>query len=95
MAKTGAPSTLEALRRCFSATLPKWPVDVDADRNLFDAGVIDSLSLMEAVVAIEKAFAVELGPEDLTAGNLSTLSRIAATVERRVGAHSGGRDGIS
>ena len=93
MAKTDTSSTLEALRRCLSASLPQWPAAVDVHLDLFQAGVIDSLSLMEAIVAIEKTFTTEFEPEDLTVGNLSTLSRMAATVERRVRARSGGRDG--
>jgi acyl carrier protein len=66
--------------------LPQLPDDPEA--NLFEAGAIDSLSLMEATSAIERVFAVTFEPDDLRADNFRSLKRITKTVERLVAGRS-------
>lgn len=74
--------TLAAVRTCLSRVLPRLPDDPDT--NLFQTGVIDSLSLMEATAAIEHIFGVVFEPDDLRAENFQTLRRLTHTIERLI-----------
>lgn len=47
-----------------------------ADGDLFAAG-LDSMAVMQLVVAAEEKFGVVLGPEDITRDNLSTPRAMA------------------
>ncbi|HVJ45410.1 MAG TPA: acyl carrier protein [Luteolibacter sp.] len=53
-----------------------------ADGDLFSAG-LDSMAVMQMVVAAEEKFGVILGPEDMTRANLSTPEALAALIFRR------------
>ena len=48
-----------------------------SDGDLFAAG-LDSMAVMQLVVAAEEKFGVVLGPEDMTRANLSTPESMAA-----------------
>jgi acyl carrier protein len=52
------------------------------DGDLFAAG-LDSMAVMQLVVAVEEAFGVVLGPEDLTRDGLATPQALAALVLRK------------
>lgn len=56
---------------------------LDADSNLFKAGVLDSFGLVELVGFIESSFGVSFSNEDLLSPELSTLNGIVAMVEAR------------
>lgn len=54
--------------------------DFPEDGDLFAAGM-DSMAVMQIVVAVEDEYGVELGPDDLTKENLAsptTLARLIA-----------------
>lgn len=51
--------------------------DFSAKGDLFAAG-LDSMAVMQLVVAAEEKFGVVLGPEDMTRANLSTPESMAA-----------------
>lgn len=51
--------------------------DFSAKDDLFAAG-LDSMAVMQLVVAAEEKFGVVLGPEDMTRANLSTPESMAA-----------------
>ncbi len=50
--------------------------------DLFTAG-LDSMAVMQLVVAVEDRFKVELTPEDLTRANLATPASLAALISRK------------
>jgi acyl carrier protein len=50
--------------------------DFSADGDLFAAG-LDSMAVMQLVVAAEEKFGVILGAEDITRGNLATPRTMA------------------
>jgi len=58
-----------------------WDFPVDGD--LFGAG-LDSMAVMQLVVAVEDRFEVELGPEALTKVNLATPTSLAALITARM-----------
>ncbi len=57
--------------------------DFPEDGDLFAAG-LDSMAVMQLVVAVEDRYGVELGPEDLTKANLATPTTLAALIANRV-----------
>ncbi len=52
------------------------PAGFPSDGDLFAAG-LDSMAVMQLVVAAEEKFGVILGPEDITRENLSTPAAMA------------------
>jgi len=56
--------------------------DFPEDGSLFEAG-LDSMAVMQLVVAVEDRFGIELGPEDLTKANLATPTTLAALIAVR------------
>ncbi|WAC18678.1 acyl carrier protein [Luteolibacter sp. SL250] len=53
-----------------------------ADGDLFSAG-LDSMAVMQMVVAAEEKFGVILGPGDMTRANLSTPRSLAALISSK------------
>ncbi len=57
--------------------------DFPEDGDLFAAG-LDSMAVMQLVVAVEDRYEVELGPEDLTKANLATPTTLAALITTKI-----------
>jgi acyl carrier protein len=57
-----------------------WDFPVDGD--LFAAG-LDSMAVMQLVVAVEDRFGIELATEDLTKANLATPTTLAVLIALR------------
>ena len=53
--------------------------DFPEDGDLFAAG-LDSMAVMQLVVAVEDEYGVELGPDDLTRANLATPVTLAKLI---------------
>ncbi len=53
--------------------------DFPEEGDLFAAG-LDSMAIMQLVVAVEDRFGIELGPEELTKANLATPTTLAALI---------------
>lgn len=53
--------------------------DFPEDGDLFAAG-LDSMAVMQLVVAVEDEYGVELGPDDLTRENLATPTTLAKLI---------------
>ena len=53
--------------------------DFPENGDLFAAG-LDSMAVMQLVVAVEDEYGVELGPDDLTRENLATPKTLAALI---------------
>ncbi|NQX02332.1 hypothetical protein HQ447_16865 [bacterium] len=56
--------------------------DFPEDGDLFAAG-LDSMAVMQLVVAVEDRFGIELATEDLTKVNLATPTTLAALIALR------------
>jgi acyl carrier protein len=56
--------------------------DFPEDGDLIAAG-LDSMAVMQLVVAVEDEFGVELTPDDLTRKNLATPTTLAALIARK------------
>lgn len=57
----------------------------DASQSLFDTGVLDSLSILELVNALEDRFKIFFEEEDLTLENFATLTTIEHLISLRLG----------
>jgi acyl carrier protein len=57
--------------------------DFPEDGDLFVAG-LDSMAVMQLVVAVEDRFGIELGPDDLTKKNLATPTSLAALIAAKI-----------
>ena len=76
--------TMEQIRRFVAETfLFEEDAVLDPQESLLDAGVLDSMGVMELVAFLEEEFDIVLRDEDLVRENLDTLTGIASLVERR------------
>ena len=78
-----ADSIRETVRRFIlsSINMPQ----LDADDNLFESGIVNSLFAVQLMTFIEKTFAIELGPDDLDIENFKSLNAATAFVVRKNG----------
>lgn len=53
--------------------------------GLVGSGLIDSLTLVSLVTAIEQEFAIEFGPEDMAMDNFASLETLETVVRKRQG----------
>ena len=68
----------------------------DADTPLANGGFwLDSIALLELVVACEQTFGVSLEEIELTPDDLSTVGRLAGLIAGRMAAHPSVRSGGS
>ena len=58
------------------------------DDSLFDADILDSLSVVSMVTWLEQTFDISIADDDLVPENLETVSNIASFVRLRQGALS-------
>jgi len=54
----------------------------DPDLDLLETGVVDSVSLVELVLALEREFQIELPFDELEIDDFRTVRRVAALVDR-------------
>lgn len=62
---------------------------LDADDNLFESGIVNSLFAVQLMTFIEKTFAIELGADDLDIENFKSLNATTAFVLRKNGRQAG------
>lgn len=56
----------------------------DLDMDLFEAGLIDSLSTLNIIVLIEEKLNIRLQPTDFEKINISTVNNFKAFLEKKV-----------
>ena len=74
------------LRQTLRTVLPRLPEGEDDD--LWAGGLIDSLTVVELVAALEDRYGVQFTPEQLRKENFESVARIRRTLEAAGG---GGR----
>ena len=55
----------------------------DLDLNLFDAGLLDSLAIIEVLLKIEENLEIKLQPTDLEREDMSTVNKMTVFLENR------------
>ncbi len=58
---------------------------LDDEASLLETNTVDSVGILEIVGFIENRFNLKVEDEELTAGNLDSVNRIARFVERKLG----------
>lgn len=61
---------------------PKTSVGFDPEMNLLEAGVLESMMMIELIVWLEDTFGVEIETEDLTPENFSSLNAMVAYLDQ-------------
>ncbi len=77
--KNSSPTPVELIDWLNDEGVLELDWDFPEDGDLFAAG-LDSMAVMQLVVAVEDRFGVELGPEDLNKKNLATPTTLAALI---------------
>ncbi len=58
---------------------------LDDEASLIETNTVDSVGILEIISFIENRFNLKVEDEELTAGNLDSVSRIARFVEKKLG----------
>ena len=61
---------------------PRAPRNIGHTESLFDAGILDSFSLLELASALELAFHVTIPGTDINARTFDTVDKIADCLQR-------------
>ena len=77
--KQKAPTPTELIDWLNDEGLVELDWDFPEDGDLIAAG-LDSMAVMQLVVAVEDCFGMELRPEDLTRSNLESPRKLAALI---------------
>ena len=59
-------------------------VEMDADLSLIEGGLIDSLSLISLVLALQDAFDIELFPQDIIVDNFDRIQAISSLISSKI-----------
>lgn len=82
VSKKNSPTPTEVIDWLNDEEVLELDWDFPEDGDLAEAG-LDSMAIMQLVVAVEDRFGIELGPEDLTKANLATPTTLAALIALR------------
>ncbi len=55
----------------------------DLDLDLFEAGLLDSLAIIEVLLKLEENLGIKLQPTDLEREDMSTVNKLTAFLENR------------
>lgn len=58
-------------------------LDEDKDLNLFDAGLMDSMAVINIILELESSFGLKMEPTDFTRENISSVSNFAKTLTEK------------
>ena len=68
--------------------------EIDIDKSLVDAGIIDSFGLIEICVFIEKEFSFTIKEKQLTRDNFGSVTRIVEFIRREIDGRNDGHGNI-
>lgn len=55
---------------------------VDADLDLLESGMLDSLSLMQLIVNLEEQFSIQIEPEEIDIDDYRTVRSMSLLIDR-------------
>ncbi len=68
-----------------AGTRGKGLADIPADEPLLESGILDSLSLLDFVVFLEKQYGLKVPGEEIVPENFGSLAAVSAYVRGRLG----------
>jgi acyl carrier protein len=86
---TGEPNTREDIRGRFRKYIrdnflsPAGEGSLRDDASLLEEGIMDSTGVLDLVMFIEETFGIAVKDEELMPGNLDSVDRLVAFVERK------------
>jgi acyl carrier protein len=80
-------SIQQEIRNFLSTELGRNVTPVGDEESLLEAGVIDSLGVLELVTFIEKQYGVAISEDEMMPENFDTLDAMAAFIGRRRNGH--------
>ena len=57
--------------------------DLSEDDSFLDAGVVDSVGVLELVTYVEETFAIQVADEEVVPENFDSLARLSAYIDRK------------
>lgn len=69
---------------CLKQACPQ--IDFEAEPELIESGVLDSLAIITIISALMDTFNVEIDADDIVTANFNSLAAISAMVQKKVGA---------
>ncbi len=57
--------------------------ELSDDLSLIDSGIVDSTGMLDVILFLEERFGIHVADHETTPGNLETIGRIGAYVERK------------
>lgn len=73
----------EKVLEIFIEVIGNDEISEDLDLNLFDAGLLDSLAIIEVLLQIEEKLGIKLQPTDLEREDMSTVNKMTAFLQNR------------
>lgn len=59
-------------------------INDDLDMDLFEAGLVDSLSTLNIIILVDEKLGIRLQPTDFEKSNISTVNNFKAFLEKKV-----------
>jgi acyl carrier protein len=57
--------------------------DLSEDESFLDAGVVDSVGVLELVTYVEETFAIQVADEEIVPENFDSVARLSAYIDRK------------
>lgn len=57
--------------------------DLDEDESFLDAGVVDSLGVLELVTFVEETFTIQVADDEIVPDNFDSVNNMSAYIERK------------
>lgn len=82
--ESGGMKMKEKVLDMFEEVIGTDEIREDLDLDLFEAGLLDSLGIIEMLLKIEEVFGLKLQPTDLERVDMATVNNLTAFLEKKL-----------
>ena len=75
---------IEKVLQIFIEVTDNEDIAEELDLDLFEAGLLDSLAIIEVLLKIEEVFGLKLQPTDLEREDMATVNSLVAFLEKKL-----------
>lgn len=75
---------VEKVLKIFIDVTENEDIAEELDLDLFEAGLLDSLAIIEVLLRIEEEFGLRLQPTDLEREDMATVNNLVAFLEKKL-----------